>query len=150
MTSRLVLTYRDNSGEKSVATFQGVSLSAANYDAQVALQGTLETAIAGLVDGTLYKRMRVASESIIGLSLPASGVQREIKYLVRYHDNVTGQQLRSELPCADLSQLVANKEFVDITAGAGLAFKNAFEAYVVSDAGNAVVVDEIIFVARNT
>lgn len=147
--AKLVLTYRDNTSEKSAAVFQGAPMTAANFDAQVTLQGSLVTAIAGIADGVLAKTTRIAEEVDGSSSVPAVGVQREIKYMARWH---AGAELhRTEIPCADLSQMVSGMEHVDLTAGAGLAFKTAFEAYVKGDDGVTVaVLDELIFVTRNT
>lgn len=154
MGARLVLSIRDNGAEIGTVTLPGISMGAANFDAQVALQVALQTAIADLSLGTIYKQMRVASEAIVGLSLPAKGVQREDKWLVRYHDNVTGQQLRLEIPCYDSSLLIDGKETIDKTTAEYIAFKAAFEAYVVHEVepgnDNAVVVDDLVFMTRRT
>lgn len=149
MTSRLVLTYLDHSLEKSTVQFRGVSLAAANFDAQVTLAGNLETAVAALTNGTLHKRTRVASEAVIATGAPAAGVQREAKYMVTYRDNVTGKKYRLEIPCADLSILEEGTDRVSHTHAAWTGFQTAFEAYVLSEAGNAVVLEEIIHVGRN-
>jgi len=149
MVAKLVLTYRDNTSEKSAAVFQGADFTALNFDAQVTLQGALVTAVAGVCDGVLAQTTRIAAVVEGSAAIPAVGVQREIKFMARWH---AGSELhRSELPCADLSQLISGQERVDLTAGAGLAFKTAFEAYVKGDDGvTSAVLDELIFVTRNT
>lgn len=151
MTSRLVLTYLDYDGEKSVAEFRGVSMGAANFDAQVTLQDALETALLPFTRGTKHRRARVASEAILSSALPADqDAQRESKFLIRYHDNVTGKKLRTEIPCADLTQLDINKGVVSPSDAQYIALKAAFEAFVVSEVGNAVVMDSVTHVGRNT
>lgn len=82
---------------------------------------------------------------------PANGeAQREKKWLCRYHDATTQKKYVLELPGADLSKLAPASEFLDITAGDGLTFKNQFDAFVVApDTANAVVLDEVQFVGRN-
>ncbi len=149
MVSKLVLTYRDNTSEKSTATFQGVDMTAGNLVAQEGLQDAIVSAIAGIADGVLAKTVRIAEETEGSSSVPAVGVQREIKFLARWHAGT--EQHRTEIPCADISQLVTGTEQVNLAAGAGLAFKQAFDAYVVGDDGStAGVLDSLTFVTRNT
>jgi hypothetical protein len=151
MGARLVLTYLDYGGEKSTVDFPGVSMGAVNFDAQVALQDALELAINPFTIGTKNKRMRVASEVILSAALPASvNAQRENKYLLRFHDNVTGKKYRREIPCADLTQLDTNQQIVSPADPQFIALKAAFEAYVISEDGNAVIMDSLTHVGRNT
>lgn len=151
MPSFLRLTILDGSGEKSRVQFQGTSLGAANFDAQVALQTSLETAVQGLTLGTMYKRSRVASEAVVSPSLPGTDAQRESKYLAVYHDVVTGKKYRLEIPCADESLLVAGSDRIPATNAAYIAFKAALEAYVLQGEtpDNAVELDYIQIVGRN-
>ncbi len=149
MVAKLVLTYRDNTLESSRATFQGPELTAGNIVAQEALQDTLITATAGLVNGSLYQTTRIASVEEGSSARPAKDVQREIKLMVRWHAG--SEKHRTELPTFDLSTIVDGTEYVDMTAGAGLAFVNAFEAYVTGDDGiTAATVDSLTYVNRNT
>jgi len=149
MTSRLVLTYLDHSLEKSTVQFRGVSMSAANFDAQVALATALQLTLADLTNATLHKQTRVASEAVIATGAPAAGVQRENKWLVTYRDNVTGKKYRLEIPGADTTLLEEGTDRLAHTTAEYIAFKAAFEDYVVSEAGNAVVLEELIHVGRN-
>lgn len=152
MASFFDLTILDFGGEKTVSKFQGLSIGAANYDAQVALQDTLETTVNALTIGTINKRRRIASEATVSSTLPAEAAQREQKWLVLYHDDVTGKKYRMEIGCADTGLLAENSEQMDHTLAAYTNFKAAFEAYVKQGeiADNAVVVDDVILVHRNT
>lgn len=154
MGSKLNLTFLDfDPKEKGSMSFEGLSLSAANYDAQVALHEALITAVQALTTMPIHKRQTVASEAILTSTRPTDPyAQREIKWLVRFHDNVTGQPLTVTVPGADLSLLDAGSEVLDLTGTEAAAFKTAFEAYVKAGEGsdNAVVVDQILFVGRNT
>ena len=149
MVSKFNLTYMDNTLEKSVASFQGVDMTAVNFDAQVALQNAITAAVAGINNGVVIQTNRIAVVTDATPAAPAVGVQREIKFMARWH---AGAELhRTEIPCADLSVMISGSEIVDLTAGAGLAFKTAFEAYVVGDDGaTAAVLDSLTFVTRNT
>lgn len=150
MPSRFVLTYMDNTLEKSTVQFVGESMGAANFAAQEALQNALSLATGDLTNATHYKTTRVASEAVISTAQPAVAVQREEKFLVRYHVVATGRKLRCEIPAADKTLLVNGKEYVDPTDPKYVAFKDAFEAYVKADGTDAVAVDDIIYVTRNT
>ncbi len=77
--------------------------------------------------------------------------QVENKWLVKYHDTVVVTNVHTmEIPCADSALKSANTDNLDLAAGAGLSFKTAFEATAKSPkTGNAVVIDEVISVARN-
>lgn len=151
--SRLSLTLLDHGGEQSNVSFQGASIGAANFDAQVALHEALVLAVQDITTMNVTKRMNIASEAILTSSRPADPyAQREIKWLVRYHDNVTGDRLTVTIPGADLSLLDVNTERMDPANAAYTAFVTAFQDYVKAGevVDNAVVVDEIIFVGRNS
>ncbi len=141
----------DYDAEVSHVQFQGVSMGSVNFAAQEALQNTLETALNAITIGTIHKRTRLASSAVISSTLPGAGAQRELKWLVSYHDDVTGKKYRLEIPCADTSLLESNGPRLDPSSGAYTDFKAAFEAYVVQGEApdNAVVLDEIRLVGRN-
>lgn len=130
-----------------------ITLTAANLVAQQALHAALAAAVAGVTMGTVRHTTTLLEETV-GTSNPAASnlAQRENKYLCRYHDVTTGQKYRVSLPTADLSILPNNSEFLDLTAGAGQALKDAFEAVVRSpgNAANAVTLDTVQFVGRNS
>lgn len=150
---KLVLTYRDYgpTGERSTAIFEGVDLTAGNFDAQVTEQNALRNAVNAITLGELTKVTRVAVESPQPGANPASPfAQRELKWLVRYHDDVTGKRATLEIPCADLAKLDPNNEDIADTSDADIAaFITAFEAYVLGPSGNNAVVDQIVFVGRD-
>lgn len=139
--------------ESSSFRFPITTLTAANVVAQTALLATLDTAIQGVTMGVIRSTTTILEEEL-GLGTPAGSplAQRENKYLLRMHDLITGKKFTRSLPTADLSLLANNSEFLDITAGAGLTLKNAIEAVVKSpyDGANAVVLDTVQFVGRNT
>jgi len=72
--------------------------------------------------------------------------QKEIRYRVGFQDNSTLKLYSFTIPVADLSLMGANSEFVDLTAGPGLALKTDFELFGVSELGNPVTLYEIRFV----
>lgn len=154
MGSKLNLTFLDfDPKEKGTMSLEGLSLSAANYDAQVALHEALVTAVQAMTTMPIHKRQTVASEAILTSTRPTDPyAQREIKWLVRYHDNVTGQPLTVSIPGADLSLLDPGSEILDLTGTEAAAFVTAFQNYVRAGEGsdNAVIIDQILFVGRNS
>jgi len=129
------------------------TITAGNYTATLALLVTLQSTVEALLLGVNTKH-ELISERVKFAELPASSnfAQRENKWLVRYHEEGTSKKFVVSLPTADLDQHMDNSEFVDLTTGAGAAFKAAFEAVVVSpaDSGANVVVDSVQFVGRNS
>lgn len=157
MASQYELTYNDNTTsaggipEKGRVRFNIVDLTAGNLAATQALLATLLASIQAIVIGELHKE-RITLSDTLSSSAPAASplAQRENKWLVRYTDVTTHRVFKGEIPTADLSLLASNSEFLDLSAGAGLAFKNAFEAVVKSIDGNAVQVISVQFVGRSS
>jgi hypothetical protein len=153
------LTMNDNTlrpngtPESTTISLPVTTLSAANYAAQSALIAALITALEGITIGNPAKTETTILRSIISTT-PASDplAQRENKFLLRYHGTTLNVKFQASIGTADLTQLMTNSEFVDLTAGAGLALKDAFEDIVKSpnDAAEAVVLDSVQFVGRNT
>jgi len=143
------LTLRDYGYELSNVRFMGDALTAVNLVAQSALVASLESAIDAVTLGTIAKSVIIANEIAGSADPPTSQfAQRENKWLVVATDDVTGLTVRFELPTADLAQLETNGE--DMAAGANrTALVSAIEAFAKSNAGNAITVQSIKFVARN-
>lgn len=151
VTGQFNITYADYDGEKANAGVNVLALSAANYDAQETLRTAFVAAIEAMVLGELQKT-EYGNRSLQSLDKAADpAAQRELKWLVQYHDATSLRRYSMEIPCADTDQLDpedrANAEIGD--AGIVDAFITAFEAYVLSPVGNAVEVDEITLVGRN-
>jgi hypothetical protein len=129
------------------------TLTAANYVAKAALLVNLGASVAGLILGNLHQETTTIQRSLISDAPAASSLaQRENKLLCRYHDVATLEKFRVSIPTFDLTTLMANSEFVDLTVGPGLTFKTDFEAIVVSpsNSADAVILDSCQFVGRNT
>lgn len=144
-------TYRDYDGEESNVRVRVEELTAVNFAAQLALSVTFATALNGMQLGAIA-RYGVGNEYAISPDPSADPTaQRETKWLVQYH-GTNGKNYTMEIPCAKHSLLDANdRAHAEIgDAGAVDAFIAAFEAYVLDEAGTAVVVDEITLVGRNT
>lgn len=148
MTSRLTLTVRDYSNELSTVSLPGLDLTAANFDAQDALWDALQTAIDAIIIGIISDRKLLAQDIDVSPDLPTNAfAQRELKWLVRWVGNVTGQHT-SEIPTPDATLTLAGTDNLNLGVGAGAAFVTAFEA-VVRDEGDASSdVQSVILVGR--
>lgn len=153
------VTVADNSvkpnGEPELSTWQIpiTTLTPANVAATEGLVGTLMTAVQGISLGSNQQKSVTYARTILANGPAASTLaQRENKWLARYHDATNFQKFTVSFPCADLSKLADGEEFLDLTAGVGLAVKEAFEAVAVSpnDSSHAVVLDTIQFVGRSS
>lgn len=153
MPQTLSVTYLDFSNEKSNVRFQGIDLTAANFDAQVTLRNNLLNAIGDICLGVEYKDV-LGQETGGSATPPTDGnAQREKKWLCVYTDNGNPtRKLSIELPCADTSDetyFQGNSDAVDLTNVDMAAFKTAFEAYHRAPfTGNAVTLQEMYFVGR--
>lgn len=143
-------TWVDYDNESSTVRLNVPAITAANHDAQTALHSALRIAIATMVKGVLIKNT-YGNEDRVALG-PATDqdAQRELKWLVSYHDVTTLKRYSVELPCADVTQLDPNdRAHAHIGDGGEVDdFVTAFEAAVISEVGNTVVVDEITLVGR--
>lgn len=155
--SRLIQSYADYgsgahpSGETSHVSVWVRTLTAANLTAQQALHNALFSSLAAVTEGVETKEETIISESVIAAG-PASTPQsqREKKWLLRYHDATTGKKYVVSVPCAKLSLLATNSEFMDTTLTEWTNLKTNFEAVVYSpDDSNLVVLDSAQFVGRN-
>lgn len=129
----------------SSAGFHTVDLDNTNIVAQLGLFSDLRDAIADVVVGNAGAWEVVAADGGAG-KVPSTDpqAQREIKWLVSFTDNVTGLPGSFTIPTADLAQLATDGE--NMAAGANrTALEAAIEAYVRSNAGNAVTVTSIRF-----
>jgi hypothetical protein len=142
---------KDYDGETTTFRVRSADLNAGNIATQITLQANLGAAINDMVLGALNKITYGNDVLTPVVASDDPSAQRELKWLVNYHDTITGKKLRAELGTADTARLDPNaRGQAQIGDGAEVdAFVTAFEAYVLSDAGNAVEVDSIILVGRN-
>lgn len=147
----LHMTFLDYDGEAARTMLHTATRSAANFDAQETLRLALVSAIAGICNGTLA-RWSFGNADNPGVSAPDDPTaQRELRWLVQYHDTNTKVKFKAELPCPDMAKLDPNDRAHAEIGDADVvdAFITAFEAIVITDDGGAAVVDEITLVGRN-
>jgi hypothetical protein len=150
MTSQLNYAFRDYADETSTVGVHVTEVTAANFDATVAAQAALLSAIEGVTLGNNFKGSMVANivkDQPAPATDPAS--QRELKWMVRAFDAVTYDVVTIELPCADTDYLESsNSDKMDISTGNGATLVTQIEATCLSKNGNALEVIEIVLVGR--
>lgn len=154
MPSEVQYQFEDFSEERSSVRLSIVQLTAGNIAATEGELTALETAMLGITLGELRQESVIwRRDEVSAADVVSALAQREIKWLVRYHDTVTGKKYRAEIPTADLNgRLVANTDLADNNNAQVAAFITAFQAVVRDpDTGlNTVLIDSIQFVGRNT
>lgn len=137
----------DYSNEKSLAT---IRVADAISDANITV---LFNAINGVTLGNNQgSKLVTKADKDTGTAGKSTNTfaQREMKWLVKYIDNVNSRPGSLELPTADLAEL-ATGDALDVGTGtAGETLVNALESHMLSRDGNAITVSEIKFVGRNT
>lgn len=150
MPQRVVYGFRDYDNEMSRVSFDGTTLTAANFETQVSEMAALATAVDGMSLGHLATEQRIGNV-VAHSDIPASDptAHRELKWMVLYHDTVTYEKYRVEIPCPDLSlQDTANRGHADRSNATVQAFEDAFEAFVEKN-GHTVAIDDIVIVGRS-
>lgn len=158
MASKYRVRYNDSTEgknglpESSSTEIRIVTLTAGNVAATEALLGTLLTAIQGMSLGLLANETIVWSDTYSAAGFAADkAAQRELKWLVSMEDNTTHRIESFTIPCADTSLLPnSHSESIDLTAGAGLALKNAVEAVYRSINDHSCTMVRVKFVGRNS
>jgi len=130
MPGRGSWTWTDNSYEKGSIGVPLQTPTAGTYDAWVASASALAVCFENCtVNNAVQASNRLLAGYDYGQGKAASKLsQRENKLLLRYVDSA-GDSFRVEIPCFNLTLLPDGSEFLDLTAGVGLALKTAFEAY---------------------
>lgn len=111
----------------------------------------LFNALNGISLATVEKAFitEVIQKDVGSTATPPTTASRGKKYVLKYRDTVTLTPHQIEVPGADDTLLTTGSDSLDLTAGPGLALKTAFEAAVVSPAGNPVTLQEVEFDTRN-
>lgn len=105
-----------------------------------------------IILGASLKAVKTEDSVIdVGSQVPPADelANRGSKWLVRAQDSTTGKIFNHELGTGDFSQLPSpTSDFLDLTAGVGLALKNAFDAIYESPEGNTGVMLSVQQVTR--
>lgn len=156
MPGRYRANWRDYDNKSGTMALDTYSPTAAEWDAfQVSLTAFVDAVVAATVGNTIPagESWSWSYEAPNKANAASSLAQREQKWLCRYTSATMPElgQFRLEIPTADLTLLTNNSDFLDLSAGAGLAFKNAFEAVVVTPDAyeHATTLLSVQYVGRN-
>jgi len=147
-TGRMVLSYVDRLNNIGTVSVHETLLTAGNFAGQATLRAAFAAALSNLTLGELSKEVVIALETNFAPTLPtADGALKAIKFLCRARDT-NGNAVTIQIPAALLSLAPSATNKVDLTAGAGLAFKTAWDAYVLSNDGEATVLQEVVYIDK--
>ena len=145
--SRTLLDY-DN--ESTTIGVYAADLNAGNIATQITLQADFGAAINDMALGTL-QRIQYGN-TVESLQPPPSDpfAQRELKWRVDYRDTVNGKPGFFTIGTANAALLSAtDRGKADPLNADVIAFTTAAEAYVLSQDGNAIEIEQIVIVGRN-
>lgn len=149
-TSGVTITLKDYDDEKTTFSVPSPFLTALNFDAQTTALDALTAALDGIVSGVIHKTSY--GNDVHPNVAPPSDVwaQRELKWLVRYTVNDTGEKRTMTIGTADTAVLNPNNKKVAHMGDGGPvdAFVAALEAYAWVDS-SFITVNEIVLVGRN-
>lgn len=147
-TSRTAFTYKDRLNNASDVSVHSTLLTAGNFAAQATLRAAFAAALDDLTDGLLIKEAVFAAETKFTGALPTDPDDlKAIKFLCRATD-VNGNAVTIHIPVAALELAPGSNNTVDLTGGDGLAFKTAWDAFVLSNDGEATVLNEVIYLDK--
>jgi len=159
--SAFIVSYLDYDLETTTVSVYGppVLADGTNYTIIQGYWDDLEAAIDAMVLGTKIKVTRIARTEAFARTRPASkAAQRETKLFIAGHGTTNLQPADVSIGTFDTDNLVTIPagqnlpSYVDLTAGVGLALKQALDAYwtVKPAFTEFVVTDSAVHVGRNT
>jgi hypothetical protein len=138
-----------SAAKASSVTVHSANLTAGNIAAQEGLRAAFEAAVDGLTLGNPGSEQWTATATAVAKNpAAAEEAQRENKWLVSFVDDVTGLGGSYTVPCADLSLLGGDGQYMDTASAEYIALVAASDAFVLSNAGNATSVTSVKFSAR--
>lgn len=151
-------SWHDYDGEPTSMTVNTVEITAANLDAQSTLATALRSALNGITVGVVEQA--VIRDNIWDTVAPTTDPwgQRETKWVIISQDTAGNKFRSNDVPIADLTLLEGGNKYiikngiVAVTAGAAAvtAFKDAYEAFAVSNAGLSLTIIDMYQVGRNS
>lgn len=140
----------DYDRQKRQVSFPTTVVTAANHDAQKTLHDALVAALEDVTLGALdFEEFVGDRESIRPLVAAAAPTgQINIQWVVTYVDDVTTAVANVRIPCADLvdaTLLMPNSNVWDPADAKWVQFITDFEAYVLSEDGNPVSIQQVVY-----
>lgn len=151
MAGSFSLTVQDAQGETATTSFKCAGDTAGDVSVPDGQADTLVTAIAAVIRGARVVDRRAYKTTEYADARPTTDpyAERELKWLVRARDTVSGKPVSLTIPTADLDLAAPSTGLLDISAGVGANLVSALEAYMLSDDGQAINVESIILVGRS-
>jgi len=148
--SKTTWSFLDYSGETGTTGVNATLLSAANFATQATLRAALLAAIQAVTGGVLEKETVTASIDKTGDPKPTNPeVWKSKRWLVSASDtngNPVSFHIVTAIPSVDYLSPGTNQ--MDLTSTEGAALVSAIEAYARSNDGEAILVNEIVFVDK--
>lgn len=152
-------TIQDYSREKANSSMNVGVVTGASLPGLLTNLGTFQTALEAVIIGTVFKNALSVYDNPTGNAKPSNVyAQREIRWIVHYHDNTEtfglepnnafGRAYTSEWACPNLSLLVTDTDLMNIASGAGQTFVTEFQDTFLAPSGGAIVVDYVELVGR--
>lgn len=135
----------DFTSEKTSTRFHIGDITAVSLPGALAQMGDVRTAIEAVTLGVVRTSAYGDIDTISGVAPNSPLAQRGVKWTVILQDTVTGYSSPIHIGTADLSLLSDGSDDLDISAGPGLALKNAIQTLARSRAGNPVIVTRIYY-----
>lgn len=140
----------DYDKQKRQVSFPTDVVTAANHDAQKTLHdafiAALEAVTLGALDFEEYVGDRESIRPLVAAAAPTGQVN--IEWVVTYVDDVNSKVANVRIPCADLTDatlLMPNSNIWDPADAKWVTFIADFEAYVLSEDGNAVSIQQVVY-----
>jgi hypothetical protein len=149
---RLTIGIIDFDGDIKQTSFDGLEVAdGTDFDAELTKANALQTAVLGIVDGLRKSTTFGFYDPQVALaSASDENAQAHVQWIAKYIDNSTLKVYSKTIGTADLeasSRYTApdgkTYAILDLSAGVGLAFKTAFEAYERVDGVNTVTLQSV-------
>lgn len=148
-----IWTLRDFSGETSAVRVYNGDITAISIPGFLTAVGIGRAEIEGITTGIMAQEQWVGDLTTLSALRPTNEFsQRELKWLVRYHDTVTQEKAKLEIPTADpVGNMVVDSDFANLDSTNMASFVAWFEGFSRHPESNvnAVVIDSIQLVGRN-
>lgn len=147
---RMRLSLIDYDGQRRQFSFDATVLTAGNIAAQIITHDNLIAAIMDVTLGTKDFEEMVADREEIrpAVLAAAASAQVTVEWVVTYVDDVTTEIFNVRMPTADITDttlFATNSHLWDPADAKWVTFIAAFEAHVLSPAGNSVSLQQVAF-----
>lgn len=146
MPARYNTSFLDYKGKVGQVGVWGTTLNAGNIAAQIVEAQAFRDALLAMTLLNLQKESLLAYETKYVVTKPADvNAQKGTTWLVRMRETGTGNSVSFQVPGADLTLLATGTGVADVANGVVSTFIDATEAYVLSNDGIGVTVEEIVY-----